>query len=492
MVDHQKIYEDIATRTGGDIYIGVVGPVRTGKSTFIKKFIETMILDGIEDPNAKTRAVDEMPISGAGRTIMTTQPRFIPNEAVSVAIGDARADVRLIDCVGYLIDGVLGLHEGDDSRMVRTPWFDHDIPFEKAAETGTRKVIAEHSTLGVVVTTDGTITDIPRQAYVSAENRVVNELKALGKPFIIILNSAEPENEQATILKNALEEKYSAPVMAMDVTGMTRDDAGEIMKRLLYEFPLTEARVYFPEWVLALDEDHWLRQSLMKTAGEAASNMKKVSDHGQLARFFGDNENCVAANPMSVRLNDGGCDYELRLADGLFYRILTEASGQVVEGEEHLMKLMTEMTKAKNAYDRVCDALKSAEATGYGLVSPSMSEIELSPPEVVKQGGKFGVKLKAAAPSLHIIRVDIEGEVNPLVGTQKQSEELMDYLAGEFESDPESIWQTNIFGKPLSDLMKEELSGKLNRLPEDVRQKLRGAMTKIINEGNGGIICILL
>ena len=489
------VYRDIAGRTDGDIYIGVVGPVRTGKSTFIKRFMESMVLPRMEEGNERSRAVDELPVSGAGKTIMTTQIKFVPNQAVRIALSDqASARVRLVDCVGYLVKGVLGLNEGESARMVRTPWFDHDIPFEKAAELGTRKVIQEHATLGVVVTTDGSITELPRSSYVEAEERVVNELKALGKPFVVVLNTAEPEGDAALALEKALGEKYGVQVMRMDVSAMDEQTATALMEALLFEFPLTEAYLRLPAWVGALKEDHWLSCALTKAAQAAAGDMRKVRDHTRLAAAF-ESAQCpytTGAQVERIRLSEGGVDYRINLTDGLFYQVLGEASGQPVDGEEHLLKLMCEMTQMKRAYDRVAAALDSAQRTGYGLVPPAMAELTLEKPEIVKQGGRFGVKLKASAPSLHLIRVDIGAEVSPMVGTEQQSEELVRYLLSEFENDPDSIWSTNIFGKPLSDLMRDELSGKLTRMPGDVQEKLREAITRIINEGNGGMICILL
>lgn len=495
MENQAGVYRDIAGRTDGDIYIGVVGPVRTGKSTFIKRFMETMVLPRMEGENVRARAVDELPVSGAGKTIMTTQIKFVPNQAVQIALSDeAVARVRLVDCVGYLVKGVLGLNEGESARMVRTPWFDHDIPFEKAAELGTRKVIQEHATLGVVVTTDGSITELPRSSYVEAEERVVNELKALGKPFVVVLNSAEPDAEPARMLEKALSEKYGVQVMRMDVSAMDEQGAAGLMEALLFEFPLTEAFLRLPAWVSALREDHWLSQALTQAAQTAAADMRKVRDHAKLASAF-ESAQCPyarGAHVERIRLSEGGVDYQIDLDEGLFYQVLGEASGQQVDGEEHLLKLMCEMTQMKRSYERVAAALESVERTGYGLVAPAMSELKLEKPEIVKQGGRFGVKLKASAPSLHLIQVDIGAEVSPMVGTEQQSQELVGYLLSEFENDPDSIWSTNIFGKPLSDLMRDELSGKLARMPGDVQEKLKEAITKIINEGSGGMICILL
>lgn len=488
-----NLYRDIAGRCNGDIYIGVVGPVRTGKSTFIKRFMDLVVLPGIEDENRRTRAVDELPQSGAGRTIMTTQPNFVPDEAVEVRLKDnATFRVRLVDCVGYLIRGVLGLEEGDSARMVRTPWFDHDIPFERAAELGTRKVIQDHATLGIVVTTDGSIVDLPRTAYVDAEERVVKELKALGKPFVVLVNSAQPSSQEAQALRSTLEEKYDVPAIAADATSMDEADMNALLEKLLFEFPLTEAFLSMPEWMTALSDDHYVIQAVMASAGAAAKAMRRVRDHVKLREVFAQNEYIQSAASEGIRLGEGALDYRIQPRDGLFYQVLSEASGTEVTSEEHLFKLMTELATAKREYDRVAQALASVRETGYGLVAPEMNELKLEQPEIVRQGGAFGVKLRASAPSLHMIRVDIKTEVSPTVGSEHQSEELVNYLLSGFEADPQSLWASNLFGKSLGELVREGLATKLARMPENVRERLQDAMGKIINEGSGGVICILL
>ncbi len=492
-MDQQTLYRDIAQRTEGDIYIGVVGPVRTGKSTFIKRFMELLVLPNIVGEHRRERTTDELPVSGAGRTIMTTQPKFIPNEAVELKLpSQASFKVRLVDCVGYLIRGVLGTQEEEASRMVRTPWFDHDIPFEEAAEIGTRRVITEHSTLGVVVTTDGTVTDIPRSSYVEAEERVVRELKALGKPFVVVLNSRTPADPDTVRLRDALAEKYDVPVRLLSVDEMTLADVNSLLESVLMEFPLTEVWLETPRWLSALPEDHWLNRSVLEGAVKAAGNMQRVRDWTAVCDAFSDNEYFMSSDMPQIRLSEGAVRCPLHAADGLFYRVLSETSGQQVDGEEHLLTLMTELTVAKKEYDRVAEALRSVKETGYGLVMPVQSEMTLKEPEMVRQGSRFGVKLKASAPSFHMIRVDIETEVSPIVGTEKQSEELVQYLMSEFENDPTSIWTTNMFGKSLNELVREGLAGKLMRMPDETQTKVREALEKIINEGNGGMICILL
>ena len=481
-MDQSTLYRDIAGRCEGDIYLGVVGPVRTGKSTFIKRFMELLVLPNLTGEHRRERAQDELPQSGAGRTIMTTQPKFVPNEAVEIQLRDeANFRVRLVDCVGYLIDGVLGLDEDGQTRMVRTPWFDHDIPFEQAAEIGTRKVIREHSTIGVVVLTDGSITDIPRSAYVEAEERVIGELKALEKPFVVLLNSTHPQQADTRRLRESLEKQYGVPVMAVDALNMREEDINALLESVLFEFPLTEVRISAPAWLTSLD-----------AVRAAAGEMRRVRDHALLGAALRALDYTEDAAVTDIRLNEGAVDYRLALRDGLFYQVLGEACGQEIKDEEHLFELMKVLVKAKREYDRVAGALESVRSTGYGLVTPSMEELTLEEPEIVRQGSRFGVRLKASAPSLHMIRVDIDTEVNPIVGTEKQSEELVKYLLSGFENDRAGIWDTEIFGKSLSDLVREGLASKLTRMPEDVRMKLQEALKKIINEGTGGMICILL
>ena len=492
-MDQFSLYRDIAGRCEGDIYVGVVGPVRTGKSTFIKRFMELLVLPNIEGEHRRARARDEMPQSGAGRTIMTTQPKFVPDEAVEVQLRDEAAfRVRLVDCVGYLISGVLGLMDEESSRMVRTPWFDYDIPFEQAAELGTRKVIREHSTIGIVVTTDGSVTDIPRSAYQEAEERVVGELKALGKPFSVVLNSKEPSSPECMLLRSALEERYEVPVVALDIENMGIDELNALMEGVLFEFPLTEVRINAPAWVTGLEQDHWLGGAIMDAVETAAGEMRRVRDHEKLRTALNTVEYVEEAAPGDIRLSEGAIDYRIELGEGLFYRILGETCGTEIESEEHLFRLMSELVSAKKEYDRVADALASVRETGYGLVAPAMSELTLEQPELVKQGSRFGVKLKASAPSLHMIKVDIQTEVSPIVGTEKQSEELVKYLLSGFEGDSSGIWETEIFGKSLNDLVREGLSTKLMRMPDDVRSNIQTALSKIINEGTGGMLCILL
>lgn len=492
-MDQNALYRDIAGRCGGDIYLGVVGPVRAGKSTLVKRFMELLVLPGMTDEDERARAVDELPQSGAGRTIMTTQPRFVPNEAVEVRLKDAAtARVRLVDCVGYLIPGVLGLSEGEASRMVRTPWYDHDIPFEEAAEVGTRRVIREHATLGLVVTTDGSVVELPRAAYEAAEERVVQELKALGKPFVVVLNTTSPASPDTLRLRDSLAERYGVPVHAVNAPEMGIEALNGILESLLFEFPLREIRLQTPAWLTALAEDHWLSQSVMGSVREAVGRMRRVRDRAILEQALTENEYVEDMLPLRASLNDGTLEYRLALKDGLFYRVLGEACGQDIEGEAHLFELMKELVAARRAYDKVSDALASARSTGYGTVMPATEELVLQEPELARQGGRYGVRLRATAPSLHIIRVDLQTEINPIVGGEKQSKELAETLKAQFAADPEGMWETEIFGKTLNALVREGMGGKLSRLPDEARQKLREALEKVVNEGNGGVICIML
>ncbi len=487
------LYNDIAERTDGDIYIGVVGPVRTGKSTLIKKFMELLVLPNMDNEMKRQRALDEMPQSGTGKTIMTTQPKFVPNEAVEISIREnANLNVRMVDCVGYLVKGAIGHMEDGEPRMVRTPWFDHDIPFEEAAEIGTRKVITDHSTIGLVVTTDGTITDIPRSNYIDAEERVIRELREISKPFIIILNSKVPNSEEVQKMQAGLEDKYGVPVLAMDVMNLTNEDINNILSNVLFEFPLTEIKVQLPRWVESLDEDHWLITHILDILFRSTEGVYRVRDMEYMGRVFEESEFIDKPEIDMIDLGTGGGAINIETKPNMFYKVLGEECGLEIEGDYQLIGLMKELAAAKREYDRIATALNDVRKTGYGLVSPTMDELTLEEPEIVRQGNAFGVRLKASAPSLHFIRVDIQTEVSPIVGTEKQSEELVKYLLDEFESDTQRIWDTNIFGKSLHELVKEGLSNKLMRMPEDAQIKIQETLQRIINDGNGGLICIIL
>jgi len=487
------LYRDIAERTDGDIYIGVVGPVRTGKSTLIKKIMDLLVLPNMDNDFKKERSRDELPQSGAGRTIMTTQPKFVPNEAVQISIREnANLNIRMVDCVGYLVKGAIGHMEGETPRMVRTPWFDYDIPFEEAAEIGTRKVIKDHSTIGLVVATDGSITDIPRPNYIEAEERVVKELKELNKPFVMVLNSKNPSSEETARLRDALEEKYDVPVLCLDVMNLTENDINNILSNVLFEFPITEIKLDIPKWVQSLDDDHWLIKDIMKTVKEGTKDIYRIRDVEAAGANLEVAEFMEKPKVESINLGNGYIAISMDAKPGLFYRILGEECGYKIEGDYQMIGLMKELAFAKREYDRVAEALKDVRETGYGMVPPTMDELTLEEPEIIRQGSRFGVRLHASAPSLHFIRADIETEVSPIVGTERQSEELVKYLLDEFESDPSKLWASNIFGKSLHELVKEGLSNKLMRMPEDAQLKIQETLQRIINEGSGGFICIIL
>ena len=487
------LYKDISQRTGGDIYIGVVGPVRTGKSTFIKRFMDLMVLPNIPDANERQRALDELPQSAAVKTIMTTQPKFIPNEAVEITVqNEAVMRVRMMDCVGYMVDGAMGHTEFDAPRMVRTPWFDSEIPFSEAAEIGTRKVIEDHSTIGIVLTTDGSITEIPREAYVSSEQKVIGELQTMNKPFMIVINSADPQNPATQKLKKELQEKYHAPVMILDVLSVTKEDLESMLQTILYEFPILQAFVEIPGWACALQKDHWIVKNLLDSVLKQVPKLHKMKDYVFLKTALEKLDVVCGEIRCSLFPGEGKACMKLSFDDALFYKVLGEQCGFEIEDDCHLMSTMKELTAAKNDYDKISVALKSANELGYGVVSPRMEELSLEEPEIVKQGNRFGVKLKASAPSLHIIKVNINTEVSPILGTERQSQEMVDYLLSEFENDPAMIWSTDIFGKSLHELVKEGLSNKLNNIPEDAREKMQQTLQRVVNEGDGGMLCILL
>ncbi len=488
-----NIYKDIAERTQGDIYIGIVGPVRTGKSTFIKRFMDLLVLPNIDNPYIKERAQDELPQSGAGRTISTTEPKFVPNEAVEIILKDnARFRVRLVDCVGYMVKGAIGHLEDEMPRMVSTPWFENKIPFEEAAELGTRKVINDHSTIGFLVTTDGSITEIPRQNYIQAEERVVKELKGLNKPFVILLNSTHPRAEETRNIAEALEAKYEVPVCVVDCMNMSMDDVHYILERVLFEFPVAEIHIDLPQWIEGLSFDHWLRQDIIKAVKSSTADVKKLKDAEDIPVSFDAYDFVERVKFESINLGEGVAHIRIDTEAGLFYGIIEEITGYSLESEHQLLGLVEELSGAKVQYDRVASAIKDVWEEGYGVVSPKLDELILEEPEIYKQGSRFGVKLRASAPSIHMIRADIRTEVSPLVGTEKQSEELLDYLISEFESNPSKLWESNIFGKSLYDLVREQLQNKLLKMPDDAQAKLQLTLQRIVNEGSGGLICIIL
>ncbi len=488
-----SIYKDIEERTGGDIYIGVVGPVRTGKSTFIKRFMDTLVIPNINSEYKRERAQDELPQSAAGRTIMTTEPKFIPEEAVKVELPDnASLNVRLIDCVGYIVPSSLGYVEEDKPRMVKTPWYEHEIPFNMAAEIGTQKVITEHSTIGLLVTTDGSISDIPREEYEEAEERVVNELKAINKPFVVLLNSVSPDSEQCKMLCDSLGLKYGVPVMPVNCLDMDENLIRQVLSAILYRFPVREIGISLPNWVMTLGHEHWLRESICTSVKEAAACISCMGDVSCMLKNMSANEHIVSAQTMEMDLGKGCTVIKAGLSPELIYRIIEEQTGLKITCEESLMENLKMLSEIKKKYDRIKNALDEVEATGYGIVMPDIDELTLKEPEIVKQGGRYGVRLSASAPSIHMLKTCIETEVAPVVGTESQSEELLKYLLDGFEEDPLKIWESDIFGKSLNELVNEGLRSKLCHMPVDARSKIQETLERIINDGCSGLICIIL
>lgn len=492
-MEDNYLYEDIAKRTDGDIYVGVVGPVRTGKSTFIKRFMDLLVIPNIDNEFKKERAKDELPQSAGGRTIMTTEPKFIPNEAVEVTLGNQiHLNVRMIDCVGYLVNNAIGYLEDEMPRMVKTPWAKDEIPFEEAAEIGTRKVILEHSTIGILVTTDGSVTDIPREDYIKAEERVVNELKEIKKPFIILLNSINPDSEETRNLANRLQEKYDTQVVPTDCENLDIEKIEEIFGRILYEFPIEQININFPSWVDALPEDHWLKEELydeIKGAFRSSIILKQVDR--SIIKL--QNTDVISTSSINdIQLGIGSINMNISLYEELFYKVLTELSGVDITDEMQLFSTMISFANTKKEYDKIEYALQQVKTKGYGIVNPGIDELILEEPEMVKQGSRYGVKLKAKAPSIHLIRADIETEVSPIVGSERQSQDLVESLLSEFENDPKRIWESNIFGKSLHELVNEGLQNKLSHMPEEAQIKLKETLERIVNEGSGGLICIIL
>jgi stage IV sporulation protein A len=487
------IYEDIAERTGGDIYIGVVGPVRTGKSTFIKKFMEQMVIPNIVNFYDHQRSQDELPQSGNGRTIMTTEPKFVPSEAVEVKVGEnIFFKVRMIDCVGYAVEGAQGFEDENGPRMVITPWQEKPVSFVEAAETGTQKVINDHSTVGLVIITDGTITDLSRAAYLPAEERVIKELTNLGKPFIVVLNTVYPDSDASFELAKELSAKYQVPVLPMDCLHLNIRQIESILLELLYMFPVREIRVDFPKWIEELDNTHWLRSRFEGAIYSEVADINKVRDIDKMVESLKQVDDIQNVTVNQIDLGQGSTIVEIHSERELFYKVLEELSGFTVSGDHHLMKMMKELSVAKREYDKLTDALVKVKECGYGIVQPMLNELTLAEPELIRHGNRFGVKLKASAPSIHMIKVDIMTEISPIVGTEKQGEEFVRYLTEEFEKDPSRIWETDFFGKSMHDLVKEGIQSKLIRMPENAQEKLQETLTKIINEGSGGLICIIL
>ncbi|TMW73607.1 stage IV sporulation protein A [Alteribacter natronophilus] len=487
------IFRDIAERTGGDIYLGVVGSVRTGKSTFIKKFMELAVIPNIETEADRARAQDELPQSAAGKQIMTTEPKFVPNQAVSIHVDDGLdVNVRVVDCVGYAVPGAKGYEDENGPRMIHTPWYEDPIPFHEAAEIGTRKVIQEHSTLGVVITTDGSIGEIPRHDYVESEQRVIEELKEVGKPFIVIVNSVHPHHPATEDLRTSIEHEHDVPVLSMSIEGMTEQDINAVMREVLFEFPVHEVNVNLPSWVMVLKEEHWLRENYESAVRDTVKDIRRLRDVDRVVGHFTDYDFVDRAQLAGIEMGQGVAEIDLHAPDDLYDQILKEVVGVEIRGKDHLLELMQDFAYAKAEYDQVADALRMVKQTGYGIAAPSLADMSLDEPEIIRQGSRFGVRLKAVAPSIHMIKVDVESEFAPIIGTEKQSEELVRYLMQDFEENPLSIWNSDIFGRSLNSIVREGISAKLSLMPENARYKLKETLERIINEGSGGLIAIIL
>lgn len=492
-MQERNVYQDISRRTDGDVYIGVVGPVRTGKSTFIKRFMDALVLPNIADESVYQRTLDELPQSSAGKTIMTTEPKFIPEESVEVQLGDNAAfKVRMIDCVGYLVDSALGHSEGDAPRMVKTPWSDEEMPFDEAAEIGTKKVITDHSTIGLVVTADGSFGEIPREDYARSERRVIAELQAIHKPFIVLLNSADPQSENARRMADDLSQRYAVPVLPVSCMELSEDEIKRILAQLLFEFPIREVRVDIPKWVVRLEPEHWLKSSVLGSIREAAQGMEKIREIQDVIAAVSESEHITSAALDTLDLGSGIADVSVTLEPGLFYRVLSEQTGLEIADECDLMTRLDELSQKQREFDKIAQAYRQVQETGYGIVMPTIDELTLDEPQIIKQSGKYGIRLKASAPSIHMMRIETETEVTPIVGSEQQSEELVNYLLREFEESPEKIWESNIFGKSVHELVNEGLHNKLYRMPADARKKIGQTIRKIINDGCNGLICIIL
>ena len=492
-MSEKSIYEDIALRTDGDIYLGVVGPVRTGKSTFIKRFMETLVIPRIENVYRRERARDELPQSGSGRTIMTSEPKFIPEEAVTIHLGDGgEASVRLIDCVGYMVNGAAGQFENGEERMVTTPWFDQEISLTQAAEQGTHKVIAEHSTIGLVVTCDGSICDIPREDYLPAEERVIRELQSIGKPFVVVLNSTDPRGARAEGIAKEIGEIYGVSCLCVNCAELGEEDIRDILRAVLGEFPVSELGVSLPRWVDALPLDHPLRCSLYQAIRESAADLYRIRDVYKVAEALKEKENILSARVRTLQMGEGSGEITAELPRELYYETISGQSGFDIRDDGDLMSLLTEMRGVKNEYDRISDALREVRETGYGVVIPSREELKLEEPEIVRQGGRYGVRLKASAPSIHMIMANIETEVSPALGGERASEEIINFLLQGFEGDTSRIWESNIFGKSLYDIASEGVITKLRRMPTGAQAKLQQTLTRIVNDGGNSLICIII
>ncbi len=486
----ENLYASIAARTGGNIYMGVVGPVRTGKSTLIKRIMEQMVIPNIDEPYRKERAKDELPQSGSGRTIMTSEPKFVPEEAVEITPdGTTRLSVRMIDSVGYMIDGAIGAEEDGSPRMVATPWYDYEIPMTDAAELGTKKVMQEHCTVGLVVTTDGTITDIPRRDYIEAEKRAVSDMQKTGKPFLVLINSRNPAGDDAKAVQRAIKEEFGIDAMIADCQSMDTDDICDLLKRLLYSFPAQAMHIHLPRWFDALEADHPIKAALYEALLACYAKIPTLAQAKEAIEQLKQLEAVESCALKNIDLSTGTVCCVIVFPEALFYEILSSKVGISIEDDAHLFSLLTELSAIKAEYDKISDALSSVKATGYGIVMPEANEMTLQTPQVVRKGGAFGVKLKAGAPSIHMIRVDIDTEISPMVGGEQQSQDLISYLTSE---EPDKLWQSNIFGKSVYTLIQDGLNSKLVRTPDDVRDKFRGILSRVVNEGATGLICLIV
>lgn len=488
-----SIYDSIAQRTQGDIYIGIVGPVRTGKSTLIKSFMDNLVLPNIENGSERERATDELPQSASGKTIMTTEPKFVPENAVEISVDNsAHFRVRLIDCVGYVVPGSLGYIENGKARMVKTPWLEKEIPFNLAAEIGTKKVIDEHSTVGIVVTTDASVTELDRSAYEQAEQRVIDELKQINKPFIVLLNSKNPDSPECRNLASELCERYKVRVLPVNCLKLDKEEINTILREMLYEFPVKKLCVDLPRWITSLEKEHVLKKSIYSSIRKSAENVLKMRDGQSFSDSLLSCEKIEGCSVTDIELATGKITVKPEINEKLFYSVLSEKAGVEIGDEQALIKNLAMLMDAKKEYDRFKAALDEVESTGYGIVMPTMEQLKLEEPEIMRQGGRYGVRLKASAPSIHMLKADITTEVAPIVGTESQSEELIMYLLKEFEEDPSKIWQSNIFGKSLDSLVNEGLHNKLYKMPVEARMKIQETLERVINEGCSGLICIIL
>ena len=489
-MEKQNIYQDISARTGGEIYLGVVGPVRSGKSTFIKRFMELLVLPEIKDENERKRTMDELPQSGTGKMVMTTEPKFIPKEAAELPMEDMKIKIRLIDCVGFMIPGAGGNLENGQERLVKTPWFDYEVPFTKAAEFGTRKVIRDHSTIGILVTADGSFGEIPRDSYVEAEKKTVAELNEIGKPFLVLVNSERPYSKATQALTEKLSKEYNTSVMAVNCDQLRQEDILEILQNVLLEFPLSSVGFYLPKWVETLRDDHWMKKSVLDLVKEFMTDKNKMKDLYQ--KVFPSNDYIESGKIEKIHMDTGKVDVKIQIRDSYYYDILSDLTGLPIKSEYHLIRLMKELSAKKREFEEVSQALKDARERGYGVMKPVLSEITLSEPEVVKHGNKYGVKIRAEAPSIHLIRANLTTEVAPIVGTQLQAEDLITYIKEQAGEEPREIWNVNIFGKTLEQLVDDGISGKVTKINDDSQEKLQNAMEKIVNESSGGLICIII